>query len=262
MSITAEVEQHIDEVVNLLLKSRSLLVITGAGLSADSGLPTYRGSGGLYKNDVDEQGISIEEILSLEGFCRDPSSVWRHIGQVENSCRNVQPNRGHYVIAAMEHRFERFWVLTQNVDGFHQRAGSRNVISIHGNIHNLRCTSCDYRTTIESYAGLDLVPHCPLCDRLIRPDVVLFGERLNQDAIKLYDHEMDQPFDIVFTVGTSSLFTYIRNPVIGAALLDRPTVEINPERTEVSDIVQFRLPLRAEQALDEIWSRFTGTKLL
>lgn len=260
MSLTGEMEQLIDEVVELLLKSRSVLVITGAGLSADSGLPTYRGSGGLYQNDLDEHGISIEDILSLEGFCRDPSSVWRHIGQVEHSCRDVKPSRGHSVIAAMEHSFERFWVLTQNVDGFHQRAGSRNVISIHGNIHNLRCTLCDYRATVESYAGLDPVPHCPLCDRLIRPDVVLFGERLNEEAIDLYDREMDQPFDMVFTVGTSSLFTYIRNPVMDAALFDRPTVEINPERTEISDIVQIRLPLRAAEALDEIWSRFTCAK--
>lgn len=258
MGFTAEEDRLIDEVVGHLRGSRSVLMITGAGLSADSGLQTWRGQGGLYQSDLDATDLPIEDLLSLQGFRRDPASVWRHIGPVEEACRDARPNRGHSVIAEMENIFERFWVLTQNLDGFHQKAGSRNVIAIHGNVHQLRCTCCDYRATVESFADLDPVPHCPTCGELIRPDIVLFGENLHQQAIKLYQREMDHPFDLVFTVGTSSLFSYIQNPVIDAALFDRPTIEINPDRTELSDVVQIALRLRAEAALVEIWHRFTS----
>jgi len=257
MSFTPEDDRLIDEVVGHLRRSRSVLMITGAGLSADSGLQTWRGPGGLYQGDLNESNLPIEDLLSLQGFRRDPASVWRHIWPVEQACRDARPNRGHSVIAAMENAFERFWVLTQNIDGFHQKAGSRNVIAIHGNVHQLRCISCDYRMTVESFADLDPVPHCSACGELIRPDIVLFGESLHEQAVSLYQREMDIPFDLVFTIGTSSLFSYIQNPVIDAALFDRPTVEINPDRTELSDVVQIAMRLRAEAALVEIWRRFS-----
>jgi len=262
MSFTAEDDRLIDEVVSHLRRSRSVLMITGAGLSADSGLQTWRGPEGIYQSDLEESELPIEDLLSLQGFSKDPASVWRHIGLVEEGCRDAKPNCGHSVIAAMENVFERFWVLTQNLDGFHQKAGSRNVIAIHGNVHQLRCTACDYKATVESFADLDPVPHCPVCGELIRPDIVLFGENLHQQAIKLYQREMDHPFDLVFTVGTSSLFSYVQNPVMDAALFDRPTVEINPDRTEISDVVQIALRLGAEVALVEIWRRFTSAEVL
>lgn len=259
MRFTAKDDKLIDNVVSYLHKSRRILVITGAGLSADSGLPTYRGTGGLYQSDSDDNSLPIEVLLSADGFRRDPTSVWRHIGVVEESCRGVHPNRGHAVIAAMENEFDGVWVLTQNIDGLHQKAGSCNVITIHGNIHQLRCSSCSYRTSVESYAGLSLAPLCPLCKESIRPDVVLFGEHLNEQAVQLYERELDNLFDLVFTIGTSSLFSYIRDPVLDAALFDRPIVEINPEPTEVSDIATLCLRLPAELALVAIWERFGGS---
>jgi NAD-dependent deacetylase len=253
-------EAAIDAVVALLRQSRSLLFITGAGLSADSGLPTYRGTGGLYASDPNADGPPIEELLSAEGMHRDPKAVWQHLGRVEQACRNAYPNRGHAVIAAMEREFERVWVLTQNVDGFHQRAGSRNVIAIHGNLHQLRCCSCSYRTAVESYAGLDpLPPACPSCGGMLRPDVVLFGESLDRGNVELYIREVNRAFDLVLSVGTSSLFDYIMEPVFDAAEKKRPIVEINPEPTQISDEVTLRLPLGAEAALVAIWERYGGS---
>jgi NAD-dependent deacetylase len=250
----------IDAVVALLRQSRSLLLITGAGLSADSGLPTYRGSGGLYATDPEADGPPIEELLSAEGMRRDPHAGWRHLGRVELACRDATPNRGHAVIAAMEQEFERVWVLSQNVDGFHQRAGSRNVIAIHGNLHQLRCCSCSYRTRVESFAGLDpLPPTCPSCGGMLRPDVVLFGEHLDQANLALYDREVNRAFDLVLSIGTTSLFSYIMEPVIDAALFERASVEINPETTQISDLVTLRLPLGAEAALVAIWERYGGS---
>ncbi len=259
MSLRASNLAVIDAVVTLMRRSRSLLLITGAGLSADSGLPTYRGSGGLYAADPHADGPPIEELLSAEGMRRDPLAVWRHLGRVEEACRDAAPNRGHAVIAAMEQEFERVWVLTQNVDGFHQRAGSRNVISIHGNLHHLRCTACSHRATVESYTGLDpLPPPGPACGAMLRPEVVLFGEPLDRVAVELYGRELSEPFDLVFSIGTSSLFGYIVQPVIDAALLERPSVEINPEITQISELVSLHLPLGAEEALVGIWQGYGG----
>lgn len=249
----------IDEVVDYLKSSRSVLVITGAGLSADSGLPTYRGRGGLYDAFPAGEGLTMEQVLSAEGLNSDPARIWRHLGQVEHSCRGSRPNRGHAVIAAMEQEFERCWVLTQNIDGLHQQAGSHNVISIHGNLHEVRCCACDYQSRVRDYAELGTSPHCPSCGASLRPDVVLFGEHLNRKAVGLYEREIPEPFDMVFSIGTTSLFPYIREPVLDAALFDRPTVEINPEETEVSDVVTVRLPERAEACLERIWQRYGGT---
>ena len=264
-SDTVAIEAMIEAVVELLRRSRSLLLITGAGLSADSGLPTYRGSGGLYsadsKADAETEGdqLPIEELLSAEGMRRDPQAIWYHLGRVEEACRGATPNRGHAVIAAMERTFERVWVLTQNVDGFHQWAGSTNVISIHGNIYQLRCTVCSHQATVESYAALDsLPPLCPGCGAMLRPDVVLFGETLDPAAVKLYRRELKEPFDLVFSIGTSSLFYYIIEPVLDAVRDNRPRVEINPETTQISELMSLHLPIGAEDALVAIWERFGG----
>jgi len=264
-SDTAAIDAMIEVVARLLHRSRSLLLITGAGLSADSGLPTYRGSGGLYSADPGADGeiggdaLPIEELLSAEGMRRDPEAIWRHLGRVEEACRDAKPNRGHAVIAAMEQTFERVWVLTQNVDGFHQRAGSNNVISIHGNVHQLRCTACSHRATVESYAELDAFPPlCPSCGAMLRPDVVLFGETLDPVAVELYSRELQEPFDLVFSIGTSSLFDTIIEPVLDAALFERLSVEINPETTQISELVSLHLPIGAEEALVAIWERYGG----
>ena len=134
---TAEIDRAIDTVVKRLANCKSLLFITGAGVSADSGLPTYRGIGGLYNVEHPEEGIPIEDILSGNMFRRRPELTWKYLGQVEQSSRGATFNRAHEVIAAMEARFPRVWTLTQNIDGFHRAAGSRNVLEIHGRLHEL-----------------------------------------------------------------------------------------------------------------------------
>src|ERR1700756_1361535 len=119
MTIADADHQAIERVVELLRQSRSLLFITGAGISADSGLPTYRGIGGLYNANTTEDGQPIEELLSGPTFRRRPDLTWKYLKQIEQASRGAKFNRGHEVIAQMEARFERVWTLTQNVDGFH-----------------------------------------------------------------------------------------------------------------------------------------------
>jgi len=246
----------IEQIADMLVDSRSILFITGAGISADSGLPTYRGSGGLYNLDTTEDGLPVERALAGDIMRDYPELTWKYLAQIERTCRGARHNRAHEVIAEMERHFERVWTLTQNVTGFHRSAGAKNVIDIHGDLHNLRCTRCRYRRTVADYNSLSLPPRCPDCGTILRPDVVLFGEPLSPEKLLVLFLELDRGFDVVFTVGTSSVFSYIAEPVRMAAMLGRPIIEINPETSEVSDLVSIHLPMRAAPALDAIWQRY------
>lgn len=244
----------IQQVAQHLARARSVLFITGAGLSADSGLPTYRGVGGLYEGNQTEDGMPIEVALSGEVLRSRPGVCWKYIRRIEQACRGARFNRGHEVIALLEQRLDRCCVLTQNVDGFHQAAGSRNVIEIHGNVHRLVCTGCGHRFVVEDYTGLADVPYCQRCAALVRPEIVLFGELLDSDRLAELERELALGFDMLFSVGTSSGFTYIAEPVRQVRSAGGVTVEVNPGRTAVSELVDFRLRAGAAQMLDSLYS--------
>jgi NAD-dependent deacetylase len=246
--------QLLDTVAALLSAARRVLFVTGAGVSADSGLPTYRGVGGLYDGAQTPEGLSIEEVLSGPMMVRDPTLCWTYIAQVEAACRGAQPNAAHEVIAALQERAE-VTVLTQNVDGLHAAAGSRDVIEIHGNLHRLRCVACAWRDEVADYEALPIPPRCPTCGGLVRPDVVLFGEMLPAGALARLDEALAAPFEVVFSVGTTSLFPYIAAPVVLQVRAGRPAVEINPGRSEVSTLVTHRLQGGAAATLSALHAR-------
>ncbi len=241
-----------EQVATWLHKARRVLFITGAGLSAESGLPTYRGLGGLYEDAETPEGVTIEQALSGGMLRRHPALCWKYIAQIEQACRGAEPNRAHGLIAAFQDRLET-WVLTQNVDGFHGRAGSRNVIPIHGDIHQLYCPNCRWDEEVADYAHLQLPPHCPRCQSIIRPRVVLFGEMLPPMAMKCFNEQLQKGFDLVFSVGTSSGFSYIAQPIVMAISRGVPTVEINPGTTPVTPLVRLRFSCGAVEALESIW---------
>lgn len=255
MSITPEVDVHIDRVVDILRNVESVLFITGAGISADSGLPTYRGIGGLYNDADTPEGIPIEVALSGQMMMDNPALTWKYIHQIASVCHGKTFNRAHEVLALAEERFQRAWVLTQNVDGFHRQAGSKNVIDIHGDVHDIFCTHCDYRETVEDLGELAPKPLCPQCEGQVRPDVVLFGEILPFNKVAIMDRELAAGFDAVFSIGTTSAFPYIAGPVIDAQRRGVPTIEINPAETAVTEAVDIRIPLGSAAACDEIWGR-------
>jgi NAD-dependent deacetylase len=255
-ALTPDDTRQIEQVADLLRGCKSLLFITGAGLSADSGLPTYRGIGGLYETGDAEDQRPIEEVLSGRGLLARPELAWKHLLRIEQGCRGARPNRGHDVIAEMERHFERAWVLTQNVDGFHRQAGSRQVIDIHGDLHSLRCLSCPYEQTVEDYAGFSLPPRCPEYEGVLRPKVVLFGEQLPMRQLATYYAEIPRGFDLIFSIGTTSVFPYIAEPVVAAWHERKPSVEINPGETEVSAFATIKLRLEASAALEAIWDRY------
>lgn len=252
----SQYEATLDEVLSHLRKARRVLFITGAGISADSGLPTYRGIGGLYEGHFSEDGMAVEDALSGSTLRRSPEITWKYLLQVEESCRGARFNRGHEVIAEMQNTFDEVWVLTQNVDGFHRDAGSRHVIEIHGNLHGLICTQCDWREQVQDYGHLQAPPRCPRCAAPIRPTVIFFGEMLPQKAVQTLYRELERGFDMMFSVGTSSLFPYIAEPVAQARWRGTVTVEINPGDSLVSDMVTYRLRARAAVALHDLWERY------
>ncbi|MDP2922233.1 MAG: NAD-dependent protein deacylase [Candidatus Omnitrophota bacterium] len=251
-------DSKIAQVVALLRKCKSILFITGAGISADSGLPTYRGIGGLYNANITEEGIPIETVLAGKTLERQPALTWKYLSQIEKNCRKAKFNRGHEVIAEIEKYFERVWVLTQNIDGFHHAAGSRNIIDIHGDIHKLLCTNCQWRSIIKNYSEIKIPPICPKCGRIARPGVVFFGEILPYDKMQVLLRELCRGFDIYFSVGTTSVFSYIQKPILDAKSEGKPTVEINPADTEVSEVVDIKLCMGAAAALDAILKEYLG----
>jgi NAD-dependent deacetylase len=249
-------ESHtFDAVARLIADAARILVITGAGISADSGLPTYRGIGGLYHERLTDDGLTIEEALSGEMMQTHPEIAWKYIAEIERNCRGAEPNIAHRIIAALEHERPGLWVLTQNVDGLHRAAGSRNLIEIHGTVHRLRCTECSHTRRVPDYSGLQIPPACPQCGGLLRPDVVLFGELLPDAALRQLETLYDDGVDLVMSVGTTSAFPYISGPVWWAQQAGVPSVEINPGDTEVSRLVTHRLRRRAAEAMPELWRR-------
>lgn len=252
LTAPADALPKIPQIAAAIARADSLLVITGAGISAESGLPTYRGIGGLYEQDMTEEQVPIEVALSGEMLHRRPELTWKYIQQIESACRGARCNAAHRMVAALQARVPQSWVLTQNIDGFHADAGSHNIIDIHGDVHALHCTACDWSDRVDDYVALAPMPLCPHCGGLVRPQVVLFGEMLPDEAIRAYDRMLAAQPEVVLSIGTTSVFPYIAAPVIHARQRGALTVEINPGESEVSDVVDVRLRTGAVAALTAI----------
>ena len=232
---------------------RSVGAITGAGVSAESGIPTYRGQGGIY--DDPAEGDRTVEALSGDTLLIDPARTWCAVAELARRAQGAAPNAAHRALVAMEQRLERFVLLTQNVDGLHQLAGSRNVIDIHGNVFATSCMDCGRASELarETLPELEAAPLCPECGGLLRPGAVLFGEMLPADKVaQLYEEFHRRTPDLVLAAGTTALFPYIADPVLVARRGGSLTVEINPEPTVLSQAVDFWLEGRAGDYLPRI----------
>jgi len=221
---------------------RSVGAITGAGVSQGSGLPTYRGQGGIY--DDPAEGDRTVEALSGPTLAADPDRTWCALAALARKACDARPSAAHRALAAIEAAVERFVLLTQNVDGLHQAAGSRNVIDIHGDIFATRCLSCSRGGSLDrdELAGLEAAPRCTHCRGLLRPAVVLFEELLPPDKVqRMLDEFHRHVPDLVLIAGTSSLFPYITEPVAVARAAGKLTVDVNPEETSVSTFADYRL---------------------
>lgn len=191
-----------------LTASSHVLVLTGAGISAESGVPTFRDAGGLW------EGHDVTAVASPEGFAADPLLVWRFYAQRRAGMVGIEPNAGHRALAALEARLgDRFLLVTQNVDGLHRAAGSERVLELHGNLMTSRCTACDREPFADRTAYREgVLPLCGRCqargrDALLRPHIVWFGEAVAPGALAAASRFMDAAGrDLIFLqVGTSAL---------------------------------------------------------
>ncbi|WP_439861476.1 NAD-dependent deacylase [Pseudomonas sp. MBLB4136] len=253
-------QQQIERVALAIALAKRVLVITGAGLSADSGLPTYRGLGGLYNGHTAE-GLSIEAALSGPMLQRDPALCWKYLAELGRACLGARANAGHLAIAELQQLKPQCWLLTQNIDGYHRAAGSppERLIEIHGELAPLFCQSCGAEDAeLAEHLERPLPPRCRQCGGILRPPVVLFEEMLPEAAIASLYAELGKGFDLVLSVGTSASFPYIIEPVLRTREGGGLTVEINPGRTDLSDEVDVRLQGRALDVLPELLSHISA----
>jgi NAD-dependent deacetylase len=228
----------VDIVRSKISTARSVTVLTGAGISADSGVPTFRGTDGLWRT------FRAEDLATPEAFARDPRLVWEWYNWRRELIATKRPNAAHDVVAQMERRFERFWLITQNVDGLHRDAGSRNLSEIHGNIWIVRCTGCG-RVAENRDVPIAILPLCRSCGELLRPHIVWFGESLAEEDLQKSDAAL-QASDLCFIIGTSGLVY----PAAGFASIAKQSgafvVEINLDPTPHTGLVDAALQGRAK----------------
>ena len=215
-----------------LLAVQRMVVFTGAGMSKDSGLDTFRDADGVWARNAPQ------DYASPEGFRRNPRGVWRWYAQRRRQMLAAEPNTGHNAIAALEQRIPQVTVITQNIDGLHQRAGSRRVLELHGTVHRYKCArNCQGAPTLTPLPDLDEeepLP-CPHCGALTRPDVVWFGEMLPADVWEAAVMEM-AACDAVLVVGTSGQVEPAASLLWRAKSRRKALVEINPEPTLINAI--------------------------
>jgi NAD-dependent deacetylase len=225
---TYELEPALEQAAGLLRQAESVAVLTGAGISAESGVPTFRGAGGLW------EGHSIDEVATPMAFEENPELVWGFYNARRANLRTVQPNPGHRTLAAMEARWgsTRFALITQNVDGLHRVAGSQRVLELHGNLARVRCTACDLIED-RGYQALPEMPHCDRCGALLRPDVVWFYEMLPQDVWRESTHAVEA-CQCLMVVGTSAIVYPAASLIDFARGAGAGVIEVNLEATAAS----------------------------
>lgn len=250
MTARDELEYALDRAARVLGTVERVCVLTGAGVSAESGVPTFRASDGLW------EGHHIEDVASPAGFRRDPHLVWNFYNARRANVKTVQPNPGHHALVTLEDRWgDRFTLVTQNVDGLHRAAGSRNVLEIHGSLYRTRCTACG-EVHDQGLSPLPELPECH-CGALLRPDIVWFHENLPVD---IWERAMTAAHDcdVLLVVGTSAVVHPAASLVPIAKRGRSPgatVIEVNLTRTEASAMADIGLYGPSGQVLPKLVER-------
>lgn len=229
----------IEAVRERLKDSGPVAVLTGAGVSAESGVPTFRGAGGLWKN------YRAEELATPGAFAQDPALVWQWYNWRKSELKALKPNPAHEAIAAMEEAGSDFRLVTQNVDGLHAQAGSKDPIELHGNIWRTRCTGCFEIEENHELLETEL-PHCAHegCGSLLRPDIVWFGEALDPGVLTAALAAIDSA-ELIFVVGTSAVVQPAASFAMRGKEMGAYVVEVNPGDTPISEYVDARFQEKA-----------------
>jgi len=234
------------DLIEKLKSANAILFFTGAGISAESGIDTFRGKGGLWNK------MSAQELASFDGFMKNPNLVWEWYQYRRKIVRETEPNAGHKIIAAFEKHFDEVTVVTQNVDNLHKRAGSSNILELHGNIERNFCMNCKTFYGVEKFIETEEAPKCEKCDGMIRPDVVWFGEMLPQEIFAKAERKAADS-DICFIVGTSAVVYPAAYIPISAKEAGATLVEINIESTEITNQVDYSIIGKAGEILPRIF---------
>jgi len=230
------------ELLSFLRKSLRVAVLTGAGVSQESGLRTFRDAQvGLWAQ------YRPEELATPEAFARNPKLVWDWYALRREKARLAQPNPGHFALVEMEKHVSDFTLITQNVDGLHRKAGSVKVLELHGNLQRVKCSMCGEPTTAWDESSPE-VPQCPRCGGLLRPDVVWFGESLPLAELEVA-FKAARTCDVFFSIGTSGLVQPAASLAYAAQNKGALVVEINAEPTPLTEKVDFFLQGKSGEVL-------------
>ena len=233
-----------DRLLKRLEKAYSVAVLTGAGISASSGIPTFRGKDGIWKK------FKPEELANYNAFVKNPKLVWEWYGWRRNLIKNVRPNPAHYALVDLENIFKDFAVITQNVDNLHSLAGSNKLIELHGNIMRNKCIECG--KPFEGDFNLkEGIPKCTTCGGMIRPNVVWFGENLPEDQI-MAAQELAMRCEVFFSIGTSSIVEPAASLPYMAKGNGAYLVEINIEETPLTGSANEFIQVPADKILPEL----------
>jgi NAD-dependent deacetylase len=223
----------IDAVRDLIAKSERIVAFTGAGISAESGIPTFRGSGGLWRQ------FRAEDLATPEAFGRDPKLVWEWYDWRRQIIGAAEPNAGHRALAKLERLKPQFRLITQNVDGLHDRAGNRRILKLHGDIWSVRCTKCGRETRDTRLALPSLPPECE-CGGLLRPGVVWFGEALDWKVLSASE-AVAQGAQVFLAIGTSAVVYPAAGLIDTARRGGARIIEVNPAETPYTRSVDYSL---------------------
>lgn len=236
--------------IDRLLLAESVVFFTGAGISAESGIPTFRGKDGIWNK------LKPEELANFNAFIKNPEMVWEWYKYRKKIVHESQPNQGHFTIAKFQDHFKDVIVVTQNVDNLHRRAGSKKVFELHGNIERNYCIKCGKR-----YEDIDIeanIPRCT-CGGLIRPDVVWFGEYLPEEEFQGAEKSSEKA-DVFFVTGTTGVVYPAASLIYTAKKAGAYIVEINIEETEVSSAVYESYFGEAGKILPEIYNQYLKSR--
>jgi NAD-dependent deacetylase len=233
--------------IDTLRESESIVFFTGAGISSESGIPTFRGKDGIWNK------LKPEELANFNAFIRNPEMVWEWYNHRKKIIHEAQPNAAHLTIAEMQNHFKNVTVVTQNIDNLHRRAGSNTVFELHGNIERNFCINCKkfYNEELDFSKG---IPKCE-CGGLIRPDVVWFGEYLPEDQF-LGGEKAAISSDVFFVVGTSAVVYPAAGLVYTAKQSGATIVEVNIEETPLSSIANYSFFGKAGEILPGVLEEY------